>query len=86
MILVQCKKYSENNPVEVDSIRAFWATVDDSGATKGIIATTSRLTSGAKDYCKAKMYRLDSADNTNIKGWLQSMKTSHNNALQRTSR
>lgn len=86
MILVQCKKYSENNPVEVDSIRAFWATVDDAGATKGIIATTSRLTSGAKDYCKAKMYRLDSAENTNIKGWLQSMKTSHNNALQRTSR
>ena len=86
MILVQCKKYSEHNPVQVDSVRAFWATVDDAGATKGIVATTSRLTSGAKDYCKAKLYRMDSAEKSRIEDWIHSMSTSHNNAFQRTSR
>lgn len=86
MIMVQCKKYSEHNPVQVDSVRAFWATVDDAGATKGIVATTSRLTSGAQDYCKAKLYRMDSAEKSKIESWIHSMRTSHNNALQRTSR
>ena len=81
MILIQCKKYSEHNPVEVDSVRAFWATVDDAGATKGIVATTSRLTRGAKEYCKAKLYRLDSAEKSKIEGWVQSMNSSHNKAL-----
>lgn len=80
MILVQCKRYSKDNPVQVDSVRAFWATVDDAGATKGIVATTSRLTSGAQDYCKAKLYRLDSAENRNVEDWINSMSSAHNKA------
>lgn len=75
MILIQCKKYSDKNPVEVEAVRAFWATVNDTDATKGIIATTSRLTSGAKDYCKAKLYRLDSVEHSKIKNWLESMRS-----------
>ena len=86
MVLVQCKKYSEKYPVQVDSVRAFWATVDDAGATKGVVATTSRLTSGAQEYCKAKLYRMDSAEKSKIESWVHSMSTPHNNALQRTSR
>lgn len=86
MILVQCKQYSENNSVQVDSVRAFWATVNDTGATKGIVATTSRLTSGAQDYCKAKLYRMDSAEKSKIESWIYSMSTSHNNTLRRISR
>lgn len=78
MILVQCKQYSERNPVQVDSVRAFWATVDDAGATKGIVATTSRLTTGAQDYCKAKLYRMDSAEKSKIESWVHLMSTSHN--------
>ena len=84
MILVQCKKYSDHNPVQVDSVRAFWATVDDAGATKGIVATTSRLTSGAHDYCKAKLYRLDSAEKSKIEAWVQTMSSSYNKAFQLT--
>lgn len=86
MILVQCKQYSEQNPVQVDSVRAFWATVDDAGATKGILATTSRLTTGAQEYCKAKLYRMDSAEKSKIESWVHSMSTSHNNPFQRKSR
>lgn len=82
MILVQCKQYSEKNPVKVDSVRAFWATVDDAGATKGIVATTSRLTSGAQEYCKAKLYRMDSAEKSKIESWIHSMSTSHNKSQQ----
>ncbi|MGJ0330232.1 restriction endonuclease [Aliarcobacter cryaerophilus] len=75
MILIQCKKYSDRNHVEVEAVRAFWATINDTGATKGIIATTSRLTSGAKDYCQAKLYRLDSVEHSKIKDWIESMKS-----------
>ena len=74
IIYVQCKKYKKNSPVQLDSVRAFWATVNDENATKGIIATTSRLTKGANDYCKARLYRLNACEEKKVIHWIKTMK------------
>jgi restriction endonuclease Mrr len=63
----------KNNPVQLDAVRAFWATVDEN-ATKGIIATTSRLTSGSEEYCKARLYRLSAFEGDKIINWIRNMK------------
>jgi len=74
VIYVQCKKYSKNNPIQLDAVRAFWATVNDENATKGLIATTSRLTRGAEEYCKARLYRLSAFEEDKIIFWIKSMR------------
>lgn len=73
LVVVQCRRYGETNPVGVEAVRAFWATVGDTAATRGLIATTSRLTQGARDYCDARRYRLSSADGTRVREWLKAM-------------
>ena len=78
MIIIQCKQYAETNPIQVETVRAFWATVDDAGATKGVIATTSRLTRGAKEYCVAKRYRLGAVEGDLIRGWISQMAMKNN--------
>lgn len=77
-IYVQCKRYTKN--VGLDSVRAFWSTVSDDGATKGIIATTSCLTSNAKEFCKARKYRMNQAEQPDVVNWIGSM--SANKAIQ----
>lgn len=73
LVVVQCRRYGESKPVGLDAVRAFWATIGDQSATKGLIATTSRLTRGARDYCNARRYRLSSADGANVRDWLGRM-------------
>lgn len=73
LIVVQCKRYAESNPVDVDTVKAFWTTLNEEGATKGLIVTTSRLTSGAKTFCQAHQYRLTSAERETVKLWLKNL-------------
>lgn len=73
-IFVQCKKYKKSNHIQLDSVRAFWATISDEQATKGIIATTSCLTKGSQEYCKARLYRLAAAESDKIENWIKIMK------------
>jgi len=73
LILIQCKRYSLDRPVGIETVKAFWSTVQDEGATKGLVATTSNLTSGAKDYCTARLYRLAHEENNQVHNWLQAM-------------
>jgi len=73
-IFIQCKKYKKSNHIQLDSVRAFWATINDEQATKGIIATTSCLTKGAQEYCKARLYRLGSAEEDKVINWIDKMK------------
>lgn len=74
-VVIQCRRYNEDSSVGLDAVRAFWATVNDQSATRGMIATTSRLTEGAKNYCEARRYRLSSAETANVIQWLEQMKT-----------
>jgi len=80
LIYVQCKKFSRGNHVEIDSVRAFWSTINDNLASKGIIATTSKLTKGAREYCKARMYRLWACEEEKVAHWLNEMKKNINSA------
>ncbi|GAB1544817.1 hypothetical protein NUACC21_74930 [Scytonema sp. NUACC21] len=73
LIIVQCKRYAESNPVDIDTVKAFWTTVNESGATRGLIITTSRLTSGAKTFCEAHKYRLTPAESDTVRLWLQNL-------------
>jgi len=71
LIIIECKRHSYDNPVDIQTVKAFWTTVNDEGATKGLIATTSHLTRDAKDYCNVRKYRLSFAESENVKRWLK---------------
>lgn len=67
IIVIQCKRHKPNAPVGVDVVRAFYSTVADECATRGLVVTTSRLTSGGRKYCDARKHRLSSADGENVR-------------------
>lgn len=76
MILVQCKRNDEKYQVEIDEVKAFYQTVRDERATRGLFATTSRLASGARTYCDVRKYEINAAEAENVRHWLQEMKSS----------
>jgi hypothetical protein len=73
MIYVQCKRHSEKNEVEIDHVKALWTTVNDDRATRGVIATTSRLAPGARSYCAGRQYQLTAVEGENVKQWIRGM-------------
>jgi len=52
-VLVECKYYNSNHPVERDLVIILGAKIRDTGAHKGIIFTTSKFQRGALTYAKA---------------------------------
>jgi restriction system protein len=46
MIVVECKRYAEDNKVGVEIARGLYGVVEQRRATRGIIATTSFFTKG----------------------------------------
>ena len=73
LVLVQCKRHAEDNPVDIEVVKAFWSTVNDAKATRGLVATTSRIAPGARNYCQARQYRLSAAEADAITRWIASM-------------
>jgi len=73
LVVVQCRRQGAGRPVGLDAVRAFWSVVQDDTATRGLIATTSRLTRGARTYCEARRYRLSAAEADNVRAWISSM-------------
>lgn len=73
MVIVECKRYSENKKVGVEIARGLYGVVEQKGATRGIIATTSFFTRGAVNFRNTVQHRLGLADfNTlteEIKRW-----------------
>lgn len=49
-LLVECKKYSDGNPVSVENVRSLYGVVESEKVNKGIVATTSRFTRGAQNF------------------------------------
>jgi restriction endonuclease Mrr len=62
LTLVECKRYAQNNKVGVDIIRGLYGVVCEERATRGLLATTSYFTSGAKAFRDKVPYRLGLAD------------------------
>lgn len=62
MIIVECKRYAETNKVGVEIARGLYGVVEQQGATRGIIATTSFFTKGAVEFRNTVEHRLGLAD------------------------
>jgi hypothetical protein len=73
VILVQCKRIKAGAEVAINEVKALWADVQDEGASKGLIATTTRLAKGARDYCDARKYRLERAEGDTVRRWIHEM-------------
>ncbi len=71
MMLVQAKRYKEDRRVGVSVVRELLHVVDDKRATRGMIATTSAFTKGAKEEHLSYKWRLVLNDHDQIVAWLK---------------
>jgi len=70
LTLVECKRYAHNNKAGVDIVRGLYGVVSAEQATRGLLATTSYFTSGAKAFRDQVPYRLGLADFDILRGML----------------
>jgi restriction endonuclease Mrr len=70
LLLVQCKRYAEDNKVGVGVVKQLYADVEQCHATSGLVVTTSYFTAPALDYIEAVKYRLAGRDFERLKEWL----------------
>jgi len=73
LYIVECKRYSPENPVGVGLIRQLNGVVQGEQATAGILATTSFFTKGAKEFQKQISYQVSLKDYFGIQGWINSV-------------
>jgi hypothetical protein len=74
LTLVECKRYSTQNKVEVEIVRALHGVVQSEKATCGMIATTSTFTRGAKAFREKHEYQMHLADFAILQNWLKCFK------------
>jgi HJR/Mrr/RecB family endonuclease len=73
LILVQAKKYAEHRKIQLDPVKALWASVEDEQANKGILVSTSEFIPAAKNFAKRHPYRLELAGPERLLLWLRSI-------------
>jgi restriction endonuclease Mrr len=71
----ECKKYSEGNKVQLETLRALLGTLahDARHVNKGVLVTTSTFTKGSKEFILSES-RLDGKDYDGILGWIDELK------------
>lgn len=74
LTIVDCKKYSEKNPVGIDLVRTMYGTLNIAKASHAIIATTSRFTKDAKVLAEEHKYQISLKDHSDITKWIQQTK------------
>jgi len=74
MVIVECKRYAIDNKVGVEIVRGLYGVVEQKRATRGIIATTSYFTKGAKEFRNDLPYRIGLADFDNMTTELEEWK------------
>jgi len=70
LYLAECKRYDSHNPVGVHYIRSLYGVLEQERATKGIIATTSYFTRGARELAQDLKWRISLKDYTDLKLWI----------------
>jgi restriction system protein len=70
LCLVEAKRYSRSNPVEVSLVRQLYGTLHDHGATSAMLVTTSRFTRGAKALQERHQYQLALKDYGHVVDWI----------------
>ena len=74
LTIVDCKKYSNSNPVGIAAVRGMYGTLQIESASHGIIATTSRFTRDAINLSQEYKYQLSLKDHADILQWIQRTK------------
>jgi len=74
LTIVDCKKYSPNNPVRIEAVRRMYGILQAENASHGMIATTSRFTPDAKKYASRFEYQLSLKNHSDILQWIQKTK------------
>jgi len=74
VIIIQCKRYSKDNQVEVNAVKALYFDIIDKGVNGALIATTSHLSPAGKDIV-ARNYPITAAEHENIIIWVKAMKS-----------
>lgn len=79
-LFVECKRYAEDNVVGVELVRGVYGVLNErDGPNKSVIVTTSRFTSGAKEFATEKTaskYDLKLVDFDELTGWIRGYKPS----------
>jgi len=73
--IVECKRYSADNPIRVDLVRNLYGVQMQEGANKSILATTSYFTPDAKKFTKSvntTLWGMDLKDYDDVIGWIKS--------------
>ena len=71
-IIIQCKR--QRQAVSKVIVKSLYADVLDSGASSGLIVTTSRLAPGAREVCAVRSYPIREADREMVRKWVQEMR------------
>ena len=72
LILIQCKR--QKKKVEKIVVKALWADVKFENAKSGLIVTTSCLSPGSVEVCKARQYDIFQADRKTLEYWITQLK------------
>lgn len=70
LFLIECKRWARDRPVGVEVVRGLYGVVAAEKATCGIVATTSRFTTGAKQFASQVRYQVSLRDFDNLREWL----------------
>lgn len=73
LILVQAKKYAKHRKIQLDPVKALWASVEDEQANKGILVSTSEFIPAAQNFAKRHPFRLELVGPKKLVLWLQSI-------------
>lgn len=62
MLLIECKRYSIDKPVDVSLVRSLLGVQTDKKANKAVLVTTSRFTKPAKDFAERQQHLISLID------------------------
>jgi restriction system protein len=72
LTVVDCKRKGADRPVKVEVVRQMLGTIEETGASAGVLATTSRFTSGAIKLGERYPFRLGLQDYFDLHSMLRS--------------
>jgi HJR/Mrr/RecB family endonuclease len=70
LFLVECKRYSLQNPVGVEIIRQLNGVIEASNASGGFVMTSSRFTRGALEFSEQAKFRMNLVDAVKLNKWV----------------
>jgi hypothetical protein len=69
LTLVQAKKYSPENPINLEAVSALTAVVEDEKANRGLFVTTSRYLPSAHSFAERQSNRIKLATSNDVVEW-----------------